>query len=536
MADLNRLNYYVRSYELDLPRTADYFQWEPQLVPHEYGPFSMHTGIFDAQMTSRDWCIVGDTTTDEYVLLGAVTAFRSFTYFTAMRDQGLFRHVLVCQPEIADGEAPEEVVALRGNDWRKLLKEYASRVAGRMSAVVPDTSSNSIGYCSWYYYYHNVTEQQFLANLDAIAANRESFPAKYIQIDDGYHSCQGDWLSPHPNWPSPLGDVVKRINDAGFEAGVWTMPFLAATSSMVYRDHQDWFVKDFGGEPLVVEGWSPAPDNGWACLDASNPEVLDHIRSIYTSFYDMGFRYFKLDGVGLSAPVGKRSSSGETGLSAFRKGMSAIRDAVKDSIILGCGAILPTIGFVDHCRVSTDTAVRWQSWSLPSTDVPAEVDKTEPANPFLPALENALKISLSHWWMYDVYFRADPDVIMARQNNTELTLGEARMSALLSILTGVAFTSDKLDEVTDERLRLLKLASELRVRDAMPVDWKQKSSPNVYEGMLGDKRAVAIFNLSDAATTYDLPDGALTELLHPLGTIEGPLHLSSHDAALIVEG
>lgn len=524
-----------RSYEIDLPSTADYFQWEPQITPQYYGPHSRRVNAFDAILSSRDWCIVGDTVTDDYILLGAVTVLRSFTYFTLVKEQGRFREVVVTQPEISEHDEPEEVVTLRGSDWRSLLQQYAALVSQKMSVKMADTAQNSVGYCSWYYYYHNVTEGQFVQNLEAIARNTDVFPAKYLQIDDGYQACQGDWLVQHPNWPTPLHELVKKVNSSGFEAGIWTMPFIAATSSRTYSEHPDWFVKDDSGETLVVQGWSPAPDNLWACLDASNPEVQDHLKSIYRALYDYGFKYFKLDGLGFSAPRGRRYDPDATGVSAFRLGLEIIREAVGESVILGCGAILPCVGLVDNCRISTDTAIRWRSSGLPTEQ--ATSDSVEIPDPCIPSLENALKISLAHWWMYDSYFRADPDVIIARQENTFTTVGEARMSTLAAVLTGVAFTSDQLDLMDDYRKSLLKFAVNNRLRDSRPFDWK-KAWPHVYEGLFNGNRAIAIFNFSQRAQNWQLSELGLTqavEMLHPLGKLSGAIELGPHDAALLVQ-
>jgi len=191
--NLAEVRCYIRSYELDLPRTADYFQWDPQFTPQTYGPYSRRVGSFDAQLTSRDWCIVGDINTESYVLLGALTALKSFTHFTVFKEQGRFRRVLICQPEIGNEELPEEVTILKGDDWRELLKRYAAMVAETMSARTNDTSKNRVGYCSWYYHYHNVTELEFAENLIMLEHQKEAFPARYVQIDDGYHSCHGDW-------------------------------------------------------------------------------------------------------------------------------------------------------------------------------------------------------------------------------------------------------------------------------------------------------------------------------------------------------
>ena len=69
---------------------------------------------------------------------------------------------------------------------------------------------------------------------------------------------------------------------------------------------------------------------------------------------------------------------------------------------------------------------------------------------------------------------------MARDENTELTIAEARISALTTIITGVAFTSDRLDRIDKERLRLLSLAAKLQIISlTIAEQWQFSTIPNI---------------------------------------------------------
>ena len=112
------------------------------------------------------------------------------------------------------------------------------------------------------------------------------------------------------------------------------------------------------------------------------------------------------------------------------------------------------------------------------------------------------------------------------------------MSTLVSVLTGVAFTSDRLDLVDDYGKSLLQFASKNRIRNACPVDWKEHAWPNVYEGTLNGKRAIAIFNYSEILRTWKMSDLGLTnavEMLHPMGEVSGAIELPPHDGTLLVQ-
>lgn len=534
----NMENCYINTFEIDLPPEASFFhRSDSNFFVSEYGPKIFDIPVFDCIWPSANVVIVGDTKSSQYFLWGAVTAFRSLTYFLVYRNQGRFSNITAYQPEIRKGKKPEDIIKLAGSDWRQLLVEYADIAAEKMGVGDLKVDKNVTGYCSWYYYYFNPTEKQFIESVKAIAEHKDAYPAQYMQIDDGYQASYGDWLDRNENWPTPLKDTVKMVNNLGFEAGIWTMPFLADTKSKLFTEHPDWFVKDLKGNPWYVCGWCEEPHNHWACLDFSRKEVQDYTRNLYETLYEWGFRYFKLDGGGFSAPIGLRSQSDVTGISCLRKCLEILKEAVKDSVVLGCAMpYLPSIGLVSHNRVSSDTGQTWQMRSL--CEATSEgANNFELCIPGTVGLENALKGSLSNWWMYDRWFRCDPDVIIARDENTKLTLGQARMSALSGIVTGISITSDRLDRMGKDRISLLKRAADIKMEQILPVDWKDKSWPHIYKGFVDNKPALAIFNFSDYTQSWEIKDfgfnGNAVEILHPMGKIGKTIKLAPKDAALL---
>ena len=55
---------------------------------------------------------------------------------------------------------------------------------------------------------------------------------------------------------------------------------------------------------------------------------------------------------------------------------------------------------------------------------------------------------MNNFWRFDRWFRMDPDSLMARQDNAFYTAGEARISVLTGIMTGVCLTSDNLATIS----------------------------------------------------------------------------------------
>ncbi len=519
---------------LDLPPSAAVaYRASNYFVPLAPGGALFSPSAFAGEYYSETVIVAGDEKSSTYVLAGALTARRSLTSFMLVK-RGRLSGIEVKQPEIPPDGEPEELLVLTGDDWRRLLIEYAERAAAAMGRPIRSFSRNIVGYSSWYYYYANVTEENVLENLRALSRpeNREAFSADYLQIDDGYQLHQGDWLSRRACWPSPLEKTASAIRGGGFQPGIWLMPFLASTASGVYRRHPDWFVKAVDrDEPLVFSGWSPPPDHLWACLDPTIPAVRRHLAEVFKRLYQKGFTFFKLDGLGFSLPEGRRHDPDATSVSAYRLGLETIRRAVPDAVILGCGApFLPSVGLIDHCRVSNDTG---REWALPRNFPNSD------GNPMPPGIGNALHGTLANWWMFDRWFRADPDAVMARQDNASYTVGEARLSVLAAILTGVAVTSDRLETIAPERRGLLTAAARYRLLDPVPEFWECDSHPQIFTGTCGGRRAAAILNDAPEEMRYDLsrifPSGNCREILQGLGELSGTLTLPPHDGVLLVE-
>ena len=531
---VNRTACYEKWLPLDFlpPEAAFVFYHSNNMMLQRYSSSASSAAGFIGDYPSQDVIVVGDQETDDYLLLGAATCFRSLTYFTAHRDCR-FTGVLMTQPEIKPEEEPEKIIMLRGNDWRKLLKEYAETAAREMGVKPFAADRNLTGYCTWYYYYDQVSEANLLENIDAIAARKnDRYSCDVIQIDDGYQPFQGDWLERDASWPEPLEKIVRRIENAGAVPGIWLMPFLASTASKAFREHRGLFVRNSAGEPLVFAGWSPAPDNHWACLDATIPECREYIAGFMKALRRKGFRYFKMDGLGFGLPHGVFADPEATAVSAFRQGMKTIREAVPDSILLGCcPPFMPCLGYVDMCRVSCDTSRYWYGY-MPGDHLPQNCDA--PGN----GIRNTLHGVVSNWFLNDIWFRSDPDVLMTRSDNAWYTEGEARLSAAGGILTGVSLTSDHLGKITPERYELLVRAAKYRLRNAVPADWKSDRWPTVFTGTCDEKPAALFLNDTDETLTFRVAEWGLpaqmNEVLIGRGAIQSELSLPPHDAAFAV--
>ena len=512
-------NFYRREIMLDLPPGSNFMYRQCNNMGFLAEPScTIYTAGFDTEYTSDDVIVVGDEVSNTYLLAGAVTAYRSFTFFTLIKKAANQHKIEVRQPDIMEGETPEEVVILRGNDWKKLLEDYATIVAERNNLPKFGEGKNLTGYCTWYYYYADVTEKDLLENLDAMAKHRSScYAADVVQIDDGYQTFQGDWNDQDETWPTPLPEIAKPMTDSGMRAGIWLMPFLASTASRVFKEHPDWFVKDENGNPKVSKGWSPPPDDLWVCLDTTIPAVQEHLKNVFQTFRKWGITYFKMDGLGFGLMDGKRSDPNATPLSAFRLGMKAIREAVPDSYLLGCcPPFMACLGYVDGARISNDTRACRS------------------------AIDHVTKTNLARWWMFDKFFRCDPDVVIARQDRSTASIGDNRLSIMTGIMTGVSITSDNLNTIAADRLELLGKSAQIRMRDFRPAGhWGAGYWPVAFSGTIDGRKAGAVLNTTNEPVTIKFEDMGLDpeqdaeELLQDLGKRKYVITVMPHDAVLL---
>lgn len=322
------------------------------------------------------------------------------------------------------------------------------------------------GWCSWYYYYVKITEQDIIDNLKLIADNRDRYPYDYIQIDDGYQLHWGDWLLPSSKFPHDMKYLSGEIKRLGFKPGIWVSPMIMTVQSNLFRDHPDWAVKDFEtGEPVQMKGWSPLEENPWVILDGSNPEFLDHLRNMFgVMAHDWGYEYFKLDALMHGAAPGKRYDPTCTPHKALRNAMQAIRDGVgPNKYILGCtpsfGAM---VGIVNGERVSGDV-----STAFLSKDYGCSMEK---------ALPQSIWRSFVHgkWW------HNDPDCVLTRAQGTPLneklsekglSLEEARFFVTVVGLTqGIQMIGENMMALDEERRQLLDAILPIPKEPAQPAD------------------------------------------------------------------
>ena len=297
------------------------------------------------------------------------------------------------------------------------------------------------GYTSWYNYYQNVNEEILLRDLSALDGRFNLF-----QIDDGYETFVGDWLSvDKTKFPNGLKPIADKAKEKGFTAGIWLAPFVAEEKSEVFRTHPEWFKKDADGKPCKCgSNWS-----GFYALDLENEEVRDYIRKCLTYYMDMGFDFFKLDFLyGANLPVYEGKTRSEVAEFAY----SFLREVLKNKLILGCGATpFNAIDKFDYLRVGPDVSLEFDDvWFMR----------------FMHRERISTKVTLQNTIYRSIFdgrfFGNDPDVFLLRDDNIKLT--EKQKDALLTInalFGSVLMTSDNISSYDGKKKKKLENALEL---------------------------------------------------------------------------
>lgn len=292
------------------------------------------------------------------------------------------------------------------------------------------------GYTSWYNHYQNINARIIDRDLEGMSALPS--PPDIFQIDDGYQTAVGDWLSiDEQKFPDGLEPVVEKIHRSGMLAGLWLAPLVCETKSRIYREHKDWLLRDSNGEPIYCGcNWS-----GFWALDAENPEVREYLRKVFdTVLGTYGFDFVKLDFLYAGSFVGdERKSRAQRMCEA----MDLLRELVGDKLMLGCGVPLwPAFGKADYCRIGCDVSLDWN-------------------DRLYMRLVNRERVSTKHAICNTVFrrqldgraFLNDPDVFLLRYENVRLSPKRKRWLGSVNGLFGsVLFMSDNA-ALYDERQR-----------------------------------------------------------------------------------
>ncbi len=307
------------------------------------------------------------------------------------------------------------------------------------------------GFCTWYYYYQDVNENEVKLNARWIAEHLKPYGAQIVQVDDGWQAeteegrhGSRDWTSFDKAFPGGMARLAADIKSLGLTPGIWIAPHGQSNEAVVKKTPGVFMFKPDGTSASV--SWE-----GKFLVDPSTPETQAYLRDLFTTMTGWGYEYFKIDGQPTvvdefvkAAPFMKKPGDP---VSLYRETIKTIREAIgPNRYLLGCwGTPVEGADFMDGSRTGGDIILGWDG--------------------FLGALGATMRWYFTH----NILWYADPDVVCVRP---PLTLDQARAWATLQGLTGQALlTSDRLPDLSKDRVEMLKRiypAVDIRPMDLFP--------------------------------------------------------------------
>ncbi len=357
-----------------------------------------------------------------------------------------------------------------------------------------DFGKLSVGWCSWYQFYSKVTAAQIKDNLLTLKKIDNQLPLKLFQIDDGYQSQVGDWLTFRDTFPDGIETLVKEIKKAGYQPGIWIAPFIVHPQSDLRKKHPDWLLrKESGG--LVNSGFAWNTFN--SSLDLTNPQALQYaVKVVHTAAHQWKFPYIKLDFLYAAVRPGKYQDDTMTRAQVLRMGLEKLREAAgEETLLLGCGLPLGSgIGIVSAMRIGPDVLENW----YPKYFGISSIFRKEP---YMPAARNSIQNILTRSFMHRKWWINDPDCLLVRPTS-DLTLEEVQsLATVIGMTGGNILLSDDLPQLPAERIKLA--ASLLPPIDQRPwvIDWFDADTPSRLrldlKNSTGEWQVLALFNWAD---------------------------------------
>ncbi len=350
------------------------------------------------------------------------------------------------------------------------------------------------GWCSWYYYFHEITPEEVLSNARWVARHLAPYGARYVQVDDGWQGT-GHGLGSNRDWTTidsrfralGMDGLAKSVRSLGLEAGIWLAPHGQSNEAVARGPHA------FAWKPdgtTASSSWE-----GTYLVDPTAAGARDYLHDLFARLRSWGYTYFKIDGQPtvlrelatampyLAGPV-PQGTADAAAAELYRRTLPIIREAIgpESYLLTSWGIALPAMGFVHGARSAGDVVQGWDGFLTAATAV-------------------------QQWnFLHNIAWYADPDVLEVRPPLTE---GMARAWATMFALTGQALmASDRMTDLPEARIEILRRV--YPAVDIRPLDLFRPADPlkpivDLKVNHLGlQYDVVGLFNYDPARTTTRL--------------------------------
>ena len=421
----------------------------------------------------------------------------------------------------------EKIILANGESWQDLMFNYGTEIAKEHSIKLKKPI-NLKGWSTWDYYGRVYDTKDVYKNIDKLNTDEV---ANIIQIDGGWWTARGDYLSVRKNLQGGMKAIADYAKSKGYKAGIHLDGFRGDKDSELFRNHPDWFLKDQDGEVICQ-----AIDKGdtfmqYIYYDYSNPEVCEYMKNVLRTIKnDWGFSYFKIDFMrygllesilaehGNNCGIGKKVvtkiisfNNSMTSIERTRAGLFAMRDGIGNGYFLGCSAIFgPTFGIVDGLRTGADICPTFDYYEACSMQ------------------------NMGNFYLNQTVVQADADYLVVRNKDDEeaerawgenkfggnTTFDEAKMwSDYVGLYGGPKISSDNLLTLRPERKKLIDNAFAYKTaKRFIPLDmWNHaKDKKDAFNVMLAENEDgvyISLFNWDETNKKFDIDGFSNTKLI-----------------------
>lgn len=356
------------------------------------------------------------------------------------------------------------------------------------------TSQVPAGWCSWYHYFQDISQEIIQTNLQAAQDQQDKLPLDLIQIDDGYQAAVGDWLEFADGFPSGPAPLAHQIRASGYAPGIWLAPFIVHPRARLAEQHPDWLLRKRNGRPVNAGYvWNTFT----RALDLTQPAAMEYACQVVdTAVHKWGFNYLKLDFLYAAALPGRYQDQTLTRAQVLRRGLQALREAAgPQATLLGCGCPLGSaLGLFEAMRIGADVAPNWHPRYF-NTEL---FFKSEPDFPSARnAVHNALTRAPLHrrWWIND------PDCLLVRPDSLLTEAEVQNLATTIAMTGGSLLLSDDLSNLPSERLHIAQALLPIIGQRPHVLDWFDNPTPTRLQldlkGPEGAWHLIALFNWRD---------------------------------------
>ncbi len=387
---------------------------------------------------------------DEYDFFGSLAERSGFTQIIVSVETNEIYFIKDCEDVTINSNFCGLKIFMRTGSEDNVFDRYFELLNIRPAPEVKPI----FGYTSWYRHYNSISEKILLEDLDGFTDQKHK--ADIFQIDDGWQTAVGDWLSVDPEkFLNGMKQMADFIKDRNMTAGLWLAPFVCETDSVTFRTKEHWLLKDDSFQ--YVKGgsnWS-----GFYALDIYNQEFREYLREVFDTIINKwGFKLLKLDFL-YAACICQRED--KTRGQVMADAMDFLREISKGALLLGCGVPLGSaFGKVDYCRIGCDVGLDWN-------DKPAmRLLHRERVSTRNSVLNSIFRRQLNGRAFYN-----DPDVFMLRDTDNTMTYAQKQcLSEVNAMMGGVLFTSDNISEYDETTRTILDKIMILRNSKIISVD------------------------------------------------------------------